>query len=73
MALPQWLLENRERGAYECRKATYGMTFPAATPGEVVKEGHMLWCADYGHSRHHIEGVRQPHCPRCGSKVRDRV
>jgi hypothetical protein len=72
MALPQWLLENRERGAYDCRKALYGDTYPAVTPGAVVKEGHRLWCADYGHDRYHIKGVLQPYCPRCGSDVRRR-
>jgi len=43
----------------------YRTTYPAVTGGGVT-QGHADACATYGHATHLVDGVAQPHCPRCG-------
>jgi hypothetical protein len=57
---------NARRVATPARRADYSRSFPAATPGEVVTQGHANWCRDHGHATHKVDGVTQIHCPRCG-------
>lgn len=45
--------------------ARYAFSYPALL-GDVVTEGHVRYCAEFGHGRRTINGEFAPLCPRCG-------
>lgn len=43
----------------------YRNDFPALNH-EIVKEGHIKACHEFGCAYHTVDGVADPRCPRCG-------
>jgi predicted RNA-binding Zn-ribbon protein involved in translation (DUF1610 family) len=60
----RWVTDDMGRDVDTAIYAGYPAAYPTQFGG--VTEGHVAYCATHGHATHQIDGVVQPHCPRCG-------